>query len=138
MRGLKIFTDGSFSYCSKLKQRTGGAGLYVPAMKIGVSKKLIICQDSWHAELQALLFGFEWARRNTSNFQCLSILTDHQVLARQLLQSTCKIPRLNSWELEIRKWMIHDFSDHRLDLNWIPRIQNNEADELAHQGRCFK
>ena len=125
---LRVFVDGSFTNL----RRRGGVGCFVPEWPALEWRALPRCDDSWHAECQALIWGYQWARPNAGRRESLLLLTDHQTLAQQWLRSRGRTRRsLSPEEADVRQRMVCDAREGLLRLQWVPRTQNGVADRLS-------
>lgn len=131
MHTITIYTDGG----SRGNPGPSGAGVFVVdetgVVLKEVTKFLGIHTNNW-AEYEAVILGFETAKRLGLKNTQLVFKLDSQLIAEQLSGNyQIKEPTLFEQFIKAHNFQVKDFPD--VVFTHIPREENKEADRLANE-----
>lgn len=130
MKKITIYTDGG----ARNNPGPAGAGAVIvdahgKVLK-EVSKFLGVQTNNW-AEYEAVILGFETAKKLGLKDAEIEFKLDSELIARQLSgEYQIKEPNLFSQFIKVHNFMVKDFPN--VTFTHIPRAENAEADRLAN------
>jgi ribonuclease HI len=131
MRTITIYTDGG----SRGNPGPAGAGVFIVdedgVVLKEVSRFLGTRTNNW-AEYEAVILGFETAKKLGLKNTQLVFKLDSQLIAEQLSGNyQIKEPTLFEQFIKVHNFQVKDFPD--TVFTHIPREENKEADRLANE-----